>query len=151
MDTKENQYPVWWADKERTIVQPDRALIRETWEAMESLVDLGIARSIGSNFQAQGIYDILTYNSLPISALQVEHHRIWFKQNYFNYAKNRVLPLLLTRSMDHNLSLNFLDHSLSWQMILLHYFRIKLSCRFPQPMKSPLLKSCWDGPLKEAL
>ena len=42
---------------------------------MEALVDQGITKSIGvSNFQAQSLYDILTYNKHPISSLQIEHH-----------------------------------------------------------------------------
>jgi D-xylose reductase len=56
-------------------VQTDNVPIRETWEAMEEIVDNGIARSIGvSNFQAQSIYDILTYARHPLSSLQIEHH-----------------------------------------------------------------------------
>lgn len=56
-------------------VKPAKIPIRETWESMEQLVDDGIARSIGvSNFQAQMLYDIMTYAKHPISALQVEHH-----------------------------------------------------------------------------
>lgn len=48
---------------------------RETWEALEQLVDEGIAKSIGvSNFQSQQLYDIQTYAKHPISSLQVEHH-----------------------------------------------------------------------------
>jgi D-xylose reductase len=56
-------------------VETDKVPIRETWEAMEEVVDHGIARSIGvSNFQAQSIYDILSYARHPLSALQIEHH-----------------------------------------------------------------------------
>lgn len=56
-------------------VKPAKVPIRETWESMEQLVDDGIARSIGvSNFQAQMLYDIMTYAKRPISSLQIEHH-----------------------------------------------------------------------------
>lgn len=56
-------------------VTTDKVPIRETWEAMEELIDNGLARSIGvSNFQAQSIYDILTYARHPLSSLQIEHH-----------------------------------------------------------------------------
>lgn len=95
VDPKENQYPAWWADKDRTIVQPERIPIRETWEAMESLVDLGLARSIGvSNFQAQAIYDILTYNSLPISALQVEHHPYLVQPELFQLCQEQNIAFI---------------------------------------------------------
>jgi D-xylose reductase len=64
----------WWIDDSGTVA-PDNVPIRETWEAMESLVDDGIACSIGvSNFQAQSLYDIKTYARHPLSALQIEHH-----------------------------------------------------------------------------
>ncbi|OOF95024.1 hypothetical protein ASPCADRAFT_51086 [Aspergillus carbonarius ITEM 5010] len=74
IDPAERQYPAWWMDDAGT-VETDKVPIRETWEAMEEIVDSGIARSIGvSNFQAQSIYDILTYARHPLSALQIEHH-----------------------------------------------------------------------------
>jgi D-xylose reductase len=42
---------------------------------MESLVDDGIAKSIGvSNASAQLLYDMQTYARHPISGLQIEHH-----------------------------------------------------------------------------
>lgn len=88
VDPKENQYPAWWADKERTIVKPARVPIREAWEATESLVDLGVVRSIGvSNFQAQSIYDVLSYNRIPISALQLEHHPYLVQPELFQLCK----------------------------------------------------------------
>ena len=62
-------------DARQQTVSPARVPIRETWEQLESLVDAGIAKSIGvSNFQAQSLYDIYTYNKHPISSLQIEHH-----------------------------------------------------------------------------
>ncbi|OLN97766.1 NAD(P)H-dependent pentose reductase [Colletotrichum chlorophyti] len=69
------EYPCWWTDAAQTVVEPDQVPIRETWESMESLVDQGIAKSIGvSNFQAQSLYDIQSYARHPISSLQIEHH-----------------------------------------------------------------------------
>lgn len=56
-------------------VATDKVPIRETWEALEEVVDSGIAKSIGiSNASAQLIYDMQTYARHPISALQIEHH-----------------------------------------------------------------------------
>lgn len=95
VDPKENQYPAWWDDKERTSVKPARIPIRETWETMESLVDLGVARSIGvSNFQAQAIYDVLTYNRLPISALQVEHHPYLVQPELFQLCQEQKIAFI---------------------------------------------------------
>lgn len=71
---KERQYPGWWMDDAGTVAT-DKVPIRETWEALETIVDEGIARSIGiSNASAQLLYDMQTYTRHPISGLQIEHH-----------------------------------------------------------------------------
>lgn len=69
------RFPAWWTDAARSAVETADVPIRETWEALEAAVDVGIARSIGvSNFQAQSLYDVKRYARHPISALQIEHH-----------------------------------------------------------------------------
>ena len=61
--------------EDKKTVKPAKVSIRETWESLEAAVDQGIAKSIGvSNFQAQSLYDMLTYVKHPVSALQIEHH-----------------------------------------------------------------------------
>ncbi|CAG9975637.1 unnamed protein product [Clonostachys byssicola] len=75
VEPSKRRFPAWWMDDNREVVSWDKVPIRETWEALETVVDQGIARSIGvSNFQAQSLYDIQTYARHPISALQIEHH-----------------------------------------------------------------------------
>jgi len=65
--------PEWFGDDGKVYTQ--NTPIRETWEAMEELVDEGLAKDIGlSNFQGALILDVLRYAKKPISALQVEHH-----------------------------------------------------------------------------
>ncbi|KAL1889860.1 NAD(P)H-dependent D-xylose reductase (XR) [Sporothrix stenoceras] len=74
IETEKRRYPAWWMDDAGT-VEPDNVPIRETWEALETVVDMGVAHAIGvSNFQAQSLYDIQRYARHPISALQIEHH-----------------------------------------------------------------------------
>ncbi|KFY85070.1 hypothetical protein V500_08726 [Pseudogymnoascus sp. VKM F-4518 (FW-2643)] len=69
------RYPAWWMDKDHKIVETDKVPISETWQALEELVDEGVARSIGvSNFSSQLLYDVLLYCRHPISSLQIEHH-----------------------------------------------------------------------------
>lgn len=49
--------------------------IRETWEAMEELVDAGLVKHIGvSNFSSQLIMDLLTYARIPPEVNQIELH-----------------------------------------------------------------------------
>jgi D-xylose reductase len=49
--------------------------IRETWEAMEQLVEKGLARNIGiSNFNISLIRDLLSYCNIRPAVLQVESH-----------------------------------------------------------------------------
>jgi D-xylose reductase len=70
----------------------DKVPIRETWEALEAVVDQGIARSIGvSNFQAQSIYDILSYARHPISSLQIEHHPYLVQPNLIAMAQENSI------------------------------------------------------------
>ena len=65
----------WWMDDEHKVVELDKVPVQETWQALEKLVDEGVARSIGvSNFQAQLLYDLLSYARHPVSSLQIEHH-----------------------------------------------------------------------------
>jgi diketogulonate reductase-like aldo/keto reductase len=53
----------------------DPVPVSETWGAMEALVDAGLARFIGlSNFNIQGVRDVLSYCRIPPAVLQVELH-----------------------------------------------------------------------------
>jgi D-xylose reductase len=62
-------------DTEQKLIETAKVSIQETWQALEEVVDQGIAKSIGiSNAQAQTLYDIQTYSRHPISSLQIEHH-----------------------------------------------------------------------------
>ncbi|KAA8910797.1 NADP-dependent oxidoreductase domain-containing protein [Sphaerosporella brunnea] len=67
-------YPSGWQFTDGT-VKTVNAPIQQTWEAMESLVDLGLAKSIGiSNFQGSLILDLLRYARIRPAVLQVELH-----------------------------------------------------------------------------
>ena len=69
------RYPGWWMDAEQKTIKKAKVPLHETWQALEQLVDSGIANSIGiSNASAQTIYDIQSYAKHPISSLQIEHH-----------------------------------------------------------------------------
>ena len=53
----------------------DRVPIAETWAAMESLVEIGLVKSIGvSNFTAVLLNDLLAYANIPPAMNQIELH-----------------------------------------------------------------------------
>jgi D-xylose reductase len=89
IDSSEIEFPARWIDRERTAVKTARVPIHETWRALEEIVDLGIARSIGvSNFSAQSLYDIQTYNKHPISSLHIEHYPYLVQPSLIQLAKD---------------------------------------------------------------
>lgn len=57
------------------VVESAKVPLRETWEAMEALVDDGLVRSIGvSNYSAVELSDLLAYCRIAPSVNQVECH-----------------------------------------------------------------------------
>lgn len=81
--------PEWIYDPQAPIptIEVVPVPIRETWEAMESLVDLGLTKHIGlSNFNVQTIADILSYARIPPSVLQVELHPYLQQQPLIDYC-----------------------------------------------------------------
>ncbi|KIW04691.1 uncharacterized protein PV09_04425 [Verruconis gallopava] len=75
VDPEKIKYPAWWTDVDHKEIELAKVPMHETWQALEEIVDSGIARSIGvSNCSAQTLYDIQTYARHPISVLQIEHH-----------------------------------------------------------------------------
>ncbi|KAF2800258.1 Aldo/keto reductase [Melanomma pulvis-pyrius CBS 109.77] len=90
---EKRRYPGWWMDDAGT-VKPAKVSIRETWEQLESLVDSGIAKSIGvSNFQAQSLYDLFTYAKHPVSSLQIEHHPYLVQPNLIKMAQTHDIVI----------------------------------------------------------
>ncbi|OAQ73443.2 D-xylose reductase [Pochonia chlamydosporia 170] len=79
--------PGWFYDGEKE-VRWSKATNQETWTAMESLVDAGLTRSIGiSNYEAQGIYDLLKYARIRPATLQIELHPYLQQHNLARLAK----------------------------------------------------------------
>lgn len=61
-------------DKEGNFLQ-ENVSIRETWEAMENLVEKGLVKSIGvANFTGMMIHDLLTYAKIVPVTNQIEVH-----------------------------------------------------------------------------
>ncbi|KAK4501014.1 hypothetical protein PRZ48_006820 [Zasmidium cellare] len=93
VDPRDIRYP--WLDKDHKEIEVDKVPVQETWQALEEVVDAGIAKSIGiSNAQAQLLYDISTYARHPISSLQIEHHPYLVQPELIELAKD--LSIIVT-------------------------------------------------------
>ncbi|KAG8954938.1 NAD(P)H-dependent D-xylose reductase (XR) [Tulasnella sp. 424] len=84
--------PEWFGDDGKVYLQ--NTPIRETWEAMEELVDEGLARDIGvSNFNGGLLIDVLRYAKKPVSALQVEHHPYLTQEQLVKFAQSQGIAV----------------------------------------------------------
>lgn len=81
-------FKAWWQDAAHTRVELENVPLHETWQALEEVVDTGIAKSIGiSNAQAQTLFDLQTYARHPVSSLQIEHHPYLVQPNLITLAQ----------------------------------------------------------------
>jgi len=75
-------------------IRTSNATIQSTWTAMESLVDRGLARSIGiSNFNVSIILDLLRYARIRPATLQVEHHPYLVQQALIDFAQKEGITV----------------------------------------------------------
>jgi diketogulonate reductase-like aldo/keto reductase len=71
------------------IALTDNISIRQTWEAMEKLVDLGLVKSIGvANFDTTMILDLLTYAKIRPATNQIEIHPYNSQSELINYCNH---------------------------------------------------------------
>ncbi|KAI9719387.1 MAG: NAD(P)H-dependent D-xylose reductase (XR) [Candelaria pacifica] len=83
-----DRYPPGFTFDGKNVV-PGKASIQETWQAMEKLVDHGLAKSIGiSNFAAVLIMDLLRYAKIKPATLQIEHHPYLTQEGLLDLAKS---------------------------------------------------------------
>ncbi|HWL10022.1 MAG TPA: aldo/keto reductase [Planctomicrobium sp.] len=87
----EDRYPPGWffdtaSDSPKMV--PDQVPVRETWEAMEELVTMGLVREIGvSNFGVSLIRDLITSARLAPAVLQIERHPYLTQQKLLRYCR----------------------------------------------------------------
>lgn len=68
--------------------------IRDTWTAMESLVDKGLVKHIGvANFPVMLLHDLLSYARIPPVVNQVEIHPYNQQNNLLAYCKSRKVEV----------------------------------------------------------
>lgn len=84
------RYPPGWKNASNDKVEFSNATIQETWQAMESLVDKKLTRSIGiSNFSVQLIMDLLRYARIRPATLQIEHHPYLQQKSLVKYVQGQ--------------------------------------------------------------
>lgn len=88
------RYPPGWEDETGKTITYSKAPIQETWQAMEKLVDGGLAKSIGiSNFSAQLVMDLLRYARIKPATLQIEHHPYLQQAGLIKLAKENDITI----------------------------------------------------------
>ncbi|KAG0650308.1 NAD(P)H-dependent D-xylose reductase xyl1 [Hyphodiscus hymeniophilus] len=90
------RYPPGWFDSgiDGTQIIQSSATIRDTWEAMESLVEKNLVKSIGtSNFNCASIMDLLRYAIVRPATLQIEYHPYLVQQALVDYAQSEGITV----------------------------------------------------------
>lgn len=92
---QETRYPAeWYYDGKGPNCEQEPITIRETWEAMEKLVDEGLVKNIGiSNFNAALIMDLLKYARIKPAVLQIEHHPYLVQPKLIEYAQAQGIAI----------------------------------------------------------
>ncbi|KAG0457370.1 hypothetical protein HPP92_022527, partial [Vanilla planifolia] len=66
--------------------------LKPTWNAMESLVVMGLVRAIGvSNFSTQQISELLQFASIVPAVIQVELHPFWRQDELVKFCQQRSI------------------------------------------------------------
>lgn len=93
----EKRYPPEWfydPDADQPSMKPVQVPIRETWAAMEELVDAGLVKRIGvCNFGVSLLRDLLSQCRIRPSVLQVELHPYLSQRNLIRYAKSEAIAV----------------------------------------------------------
>ncbi len=93
----DTRYPAGWiadpnAAQPRMV--PDSVPIRETWQAMEELLDAGLVRSIGvSNFGVSLVRDLLSQCTIRPSVLQIESHPFLVQSKLIRFCKESKIAV----------------------------------------------------------
>lgn len=87
----EERYPPGWffdPDANHPKMEEDKVPIRETWEAMEGLVDAGLVKNIGvCNYGTSLLRDLMSYAKILPAVLQVESHPYLTQEKLLRFCK----------------------------------------------------------------
>lgn len=92
----EERYPPGWSanPKNSKVMEFEKVSVQETWRAMETLVEKGLVRNIGvSNWNCQGLRDLLSFAKIRPSVLQVEMHPYLQNSNLLKFAQSLGLTV----------------------------------------------------------
>ncbi|KAJ2826860.1 D-xylose reductase [Coemansia furcata] len=90
----DQRYPPEWSHEVGGPVIPDNVPYQETWQAMESLADKGLAKNIGiSNTPGALIYDVLTYARIRPAVLQIELHPYLVREQLVALAQSEGIAV----------------------------------------------------------
>lgn len=68
--------------------------IQETWQAIEHLVDIGLAKSIGvCNFQGSLIIDLLRYARIRPAMVQLEIHPYLVQEDIVRFVQSENIAV----------------------------------------------------------
>eukprot|EP00088_Acartia_fossae_P054792 TRINITY_DN6324_c0_g1_i1.p1 TRINITY_DN6324_c0_g1~~TRINITY_DN6324_c0_g1_i1.p1 ORF type:complete len:320 (+),score=53.58 TRINITY_DN6324_c0_g1_i1:37-996(+) len=104
----EKRYPPeWFHDPEAQDKKMEFASVpvADTWRAMESLVEKGLVKNIGvSNWNCQGLRDLMSYAKIKPSVLQVELHPYLQQNKLVQYAKSQGMVVTGFSPLGHGVS-----------------------------------------------
>ncbi|KAJ9622787.1 D-xylose reductase [Taxawa tesnikishii (nom. ined.)] len=87
------RYPPGWTDENDKVTESN-APLKDTWKAMEELVDDGLAKSIGiSNYNGALILDLFRYAKIHPATLQIEHHPYLTQEPLIKLAQERGISV----------------------------------------------------------
>lgn len=93
----EARYPPEWVfdpASDTPMMKPAAVPLHETWKAMESLVDTGLARHIGvCNYGVSLMRDMLNYARIPPSVLQVESHPYLTQEKLMRFCREEDIAV----------------------------------------------------------
>jgi diketogulonate reductase-like aldo/keto reductase len=76
------------------VIVTEKVSIRETWEAMEELVELGLVKAIGvSNFTTMMLVDLLSYAKIKPAVNQIELHPYLQQTELLEFCKRNGIVL----------------------------------------------------------
>ena len=108
------RYPPEWlydpsAEEKKMEFQP--VSVRDTWAAMESLVEKGLVRNIGlSNWNCQGLRDVFSYAKIHPSVLQIEVHPYLQCERLVRYAQSQGMLVTAFSPLGHGQSYAMLGY-----------------------------------------